>query len=81
MREAPVLLDRLADFAQLESLAADTLGAAYLKVMRGNGFAPDGLREAAVKIEDSAELHPGAARSWWAERSNCLHDLFHICST
>ena len=78
LREAPVLLDRLADFDQLESLAPDTLGAAYSRIMRGNGLAADGLRQAESKIDESAELHPGVARTWWAERGGCLHDLFHV---
>lgn len=78
MREGPELLERLADFAYLESLSPDSFGAAYLALMRGNGFAPDGLRQEAAKIEETAELHPGAARTWWAERQGCVHDLLHI---
>ena len=78
LREAPELLERLADFAQLETLHPESLGRSYLAVMRGNGFDADGLRREAAKNEEFAELHPGAARTWWAGRQNCVHDLLHV---
>ena len=80
LQEAPALLERLADFARLETLPPESLGRAYLNLMRSNGFDADGLRQEAAKNAEFAELHPGAARSWWSNRQNCVHDLLHVVS-
>ena len=76
--ERPVLLDALADFERLRSLPRGSLGSAYVAMMEGNGYSADGLRREAAKVEEFAELHPGAARSWFAERGGCIHDLLHV---
>jgi len=78
LREAPELLDRLADFETLETLHPESLGRAYLFMMRAYGFDADGLRQEAAKNEEFAELHPGTARSWWSTRQSCVHDLLHV---
>ena len=46
--------------------------------MEANGHDADGLRRAAAEIAEFAELHPGPARAWYAERGNCTHDLLHV---
>jgi len=45
--------------------------------MLSNGFTADGLIEAANKISDYSALHPGAERTWFAQRIHCAHDLQH----
>ena len=76
--EHPDLLARLADFERLASLPTDTLGFAYYRLMRANGYDADGLRKASAKVGEFAELHPGAARAWYAQRGDCVHDLLHV---
>ena len=78
LRDSPELLDHLTDVAALEALPPDTLGAAYLALMRANAHDPDGLHRAAERIQEFAALHRGAARTWWMERQSCVHDLLHL---
>ncbi len=78
LRERPVLLDPLSDFARLRRLPATTLGGAYVRLMERAGYPADGLRQASEKIAAFAELHPGAERTWLAQRGNCVHDLLHV---
>jgi ubiquinone biosynthesis protein COQ4 len=77
LREPPSLLDSLADFDGLRGLPPGSLGRTYLQLMESNGYSADGLRSAAGEIEEYATLHPGAERTWYAQRENCIHDLLH----
>jgi ubiquinone biosynthesis protein COQ4 len=77
LEEAPNLLASLADFDVLRGLEPGSLGRTYLQLMESNGYSADGLRRAAGEIEEFATLHPGAERTWYAQRENCVHDLLH----
>ena len=61
----------------LRDLEPGSLGHTYLQLMESNGYSADGLRSAAGQIEEFATLHPGAERTWYAQRENCVHDLLH----
>jgi ubiquinone biosynthesis protein COQ4 len=70
------LSDRLKDTAWLESLPANSLGAAYLAFLRKNGFTPDGLVETSnVGAAPVEQQHPYA---WFGRRTRDAHDLWHI---
>lgn len=74
--ERAELTDRLKDTAWLESLPADSLGAAYLAFLRRNGFTPDGLVETSkVGATPVEQRHPYA---WFGRRTRDAHDLWHI---
>jgi ubiquinone biosynthesis protein COQ4 len=73
----PRLVDVLADEAYLASLPEESLGAWYLRFMRGRGFAPAGLLEArergaGQRVADDAE------HEWFYDRINVMHDLWHV---
>ena len=78
VREAPELLDHLADFERLKALPSDALGWAYAHAMERAGFDPASLRDEAAKVGEYGELYPGAARQWFSARGGCIHDLLHV---
>ena len=77
LADRPLLVETLANEAYLASLPENSLGAWYLRFMRGRGFAPSGLLEArergaGQRVEDSPE------REWLFDRINVMHDLWHV---
>ena len=74
------LLAALSDRERLLALRPDSLGHVYGRLMELAGYEADGLPTEAGKLPEFAELHPGEERTWFAERSNCIHDLLHVVS-
>lgn len=74
----PDLEAKLAKFDDLGALPGNTLGAAYVNLMRSGDYVADGLNEEARKVVEYAELYPGIARAWFARRQACVHDLMHV---
>jgi ubiquinone biosynthesis protein COQ4 len=76
----PNLLEALSNRERLRAMRPDSLGRAYATLMDRAGLASDGLDQEAEKIPEFAELTPGEERSWFARRSDCVHDLLHVVS-
>ena len=76
--ERPVLVERMADHAWLETLPEQSLGRAYLAFCRQNGFEPDGLVQLnnATNREVLFEMDP--VRGWFWDRFTAMHDLWHV---
>jgi ubiquinone biosynthesis protein COQ4 len=75
--ERPRLVAALADEAALAALPEDTLGAWYLRFMRGRGFAPAGLLEARERGA-RARVLDDEEHEWLYDRINVMHDLWHV---
>jgi ubiquinone biosynthesis protein COQ4 len=77
LAERPRLVAALADEAALAALPEDTLGAWYLRFMRGRGFSPAGLLEARERGA-RARVLDDAEHEWLYDRINVMHDLWHV---
>jgi ubiquinone biosynthesis protein COQ4 len=73
----PKLVEALADEAALAALREDSLGAWYLRFMRGRGFAPAGLLEARDRGA-KARVLDDEEHEWFYDRINVMHDLWHV---
>lgn len=74
--ERPSLLRVLSDRAALSAMPDGSFGRAYLEHMERNGFEPASLvalRRAHDPVQDR-----DAGERWFAERSDLLHDLWHV---
>jgi ubiquinone biosynthesis protein COQ4 len=69
---------RLMDDAWLDSLPADSVGAAYREFIRVERLSADGLAEISREgIDTVDEPHPYA---WFGRRTRDVHDIWHILS-
>jgi ubiquinone biosynthesis protein COQ4 len=71
------LVAALADEAALGRLSEHTLGGAYLRTMRANGFAPSSLLEIRARVH-AGEEREDETHEWFYARLNVMHDLWHV---
>lgn len=71
------LADRLQDRAWLESLPADSVGAAYLAFVDERDLSAYGLADESRKVED-VDIDAAHPVAWYARRLRDIHDLWHV---
>ena len=76
LAERPRLEVVLGDRQAMASRPASSLGRAYLEFAEARGFKASGL----IEVERSADAGeaPDPARRWFYDRTNVMHDLWHV---
>jgi ubiquinone biosynthesis protein COQ4 len=76
LAQRPRLEAALGDRRALASRSASSLGRAYLEFAQARDFAASGL----IEVQRGAEAGepPDPARRWFYDRTNVMHDLWHV---